>query len=167
MMGPEAMGIKQQNYDWWDDKVCRNFLFGTCPHLVFGNTVSRAAVTILPDCDWNIRLRLIGQKVDIGPCPKVHSDTVLKQFKLALEATPRDPRIGMFKQEHENHIYGFVDDCDRRIKMAQRKLEKTPEENRKTVDLVSQDNKSVSVSYCLSDCRWMEYVKQKLAMDPI
>ena len=44
----------------------------------------------------------------------------------------------MFKQEHENHIYGFVDDCDRRIKMAQRKLEKTPEENRKTVDLVSR-----------------------------
>jgi hypothetical protein len=40
MMGPEAMGIKQQNYDWWDEKVCRNFLFGTCPHLVFGNTVS-------------------------------------------------------------------------------------------------------------------------------
>jgi len=67
---------------------------------------------------------------------------VLKQFKAALEQVPRDPRIGMFKQEHENHIYGFVDDCDRRIKMAQRKLEKTPEENRKTVDLVS--NKSVS-----------------------
>ena len=42
MMGPEAMGIKQQNYDWWDEKVCRNFLFGTCPHLVFGNTVSQS-----------------------------------------------------------------------------------------------------------------------------
>jgi len=40
MMGPEAMGIKAQNYDWWDERVCRNFLFGTCPHLVFGNTVS-------------------------------------------------------------------------------------------------------------------------------
>ena len=39
MMGPEAMGIKQQNYEWWDEKICRNFLFGTCPHLVFGNTV--------------------------------------------------------------------------------------------------------------------------------
>jgi RNA-binding protein Luc7-like 2 len=77
------------------------------------------------------------QKVDIGPCPKVHSDTILKQFKEALEQVPRDPRIGIYKQEHENHIYGFVDDCDRRIKMAQRKLEKTPEENRKTVDLVS------------------------------
>jgi len=77
------------------------------------------------------------QKVDIGPCPKVHSDAILKQFKEALEQVPRDPRIGIYKQEHENHIYGFVDDCDRRIKMAQRKLEKTPEENRKTVDLVS------------------------------
>jgi hypothetical protein len=77
------------------------------------------------------------QKVDIGPCPKVHSDTILKQFKEALDQIPRDPRIGIYKQEHENHIYGFVDDCDRRIKMAQRKLEKTPEENRKTVDLVS------------------------------
>jgi RNA-binding protein Luc7-like 2 len=43
MMGPEAMGIKQQNYDWWDEKVCRNFLFGTCPHLVFGNTVSQVS----------------------------------------------------------------------------------------------------------------------------
>ena len=81
--------------------------------------------------------RLIKQKVDIGPCPKVHSDSILKQFKEALEQVPRDPRIGIYKQEHENHIYGFVDDCDRRIKMAQRKLEKTPEENRKTVDLVS------------------------------
>jgi len=37
------MGIKQQNYDWWDEKVCRNFLFGTCPHLVFGNTVRQAS----------------------------------------------------------------------------------------------------------------------------
>jgi len=39
MMGPEAMGIQILNLDWWDDRVCRNFLFGTCPHLIFGNTV--------------------------------------------------------------------------------------------------------------------------------
>ena len=77
----------------------------------------------------------------------------MKQFKAALEQVPRDPRIGMFKQEHENHIYGFVDDCDRRIKMAQRKLEKTPEENRKTVDLVS--DRSVSfVLYSASFSSW-------------
>lgn len=75
--------------------------------------------------------------MDIGPCPKVHSDRILKQFQEAQAANPNDPRIAAFKQEHENNLYGFVDDCDRRIKMSQRKLEKTPEENRKTVDLVS------------------------------
>jgi len=40
MMGPEAMGVQVVNLDWWDERVCRNFLFGTCPHLIFGNTVS-------------------------------------------------------------------------------------------------------------------------------
>lgn len=40
MMGPEAMGIQPLNLDWWNEKVCRNFLFGTCLHTLFGNTVS-------------------------------------------------------------------------------------------------------------------------------
>lgn len=40
MMGPEAMGIQPVNVDWWSEKVCRNYLFGHCPHLIFGNTVS-------------------------------------------------------------------------------------------------------------------------------
>lgn len=75
--------------------------------------------------------------MDLGPCPKTHSDRILKQFKEAQEADPSDPRINAFRQQHENTIYQFVDDCDRRIRASQRKLEKTPEENRKTVDLVS------------------------------
>lgn len=37
------MGVTVIKLDWWDDRVCRNFLFGTCPHLIFGNTV-RAAI---------------------------------------------------------------------------------------------------------------------------
>jgi RNA-binding protein Luc7-like 2 len=75
--------------------------------------------------------------MDIGPCPKTHSDRILDQFKAAMAANPNDPRINAFRQEHENSIYGFVEECDRRIRGSQRKLEKTPEENRKTVDLVS------------------------------
>ena len=43
MMGPEAMGVQVVSLDWWSEKVCRNFLFGTCPHLIFGNTVSERA----------------------------------------------------------------------------------------------------------------------------
>ena len=34
------MGVSVIDLDWWNEKVCRNFLFGTCPHLIFGNTVS-------------------------------------------------------------------------------------------------------------------------------
>jgi hypothetical protein len=45
MMGPEAMGTQVINHDWWSEKVCRNFLFGTCPHVLFGNTVSNASGT--------------------------------------------------------------------------------------------------------------------------
>lgn len=74
--------------------------------------------------------------MDLGPCPRIHSDRILKQFQEHQAAQPNDPRILAFKQEHENNLYGFVEDCDRRIRASQRKLEKTPEENRKTVDLV-------------------------------
>lgn len=42
MMGPEAMGVANANLVWSDDKVCRNFLCGTCPHTLFTNTVIRA-----------------------------------------------------------------------------------------------------------------------------
>ncbi|ODN72764.1 hypothetical protein L202_08199 [Cryptococcus amylolentus CBS 6039] len=115
MMGPEAMGIQPLNLDWWNEKVCRNFLFGTCLHSLFGNT-----------------------KMDLGPCPKVHSDRILKSFQEHAEAHPADPRVNGFRQEHENHLYQFVEDCDRRIRASQRKLEKTPEENRKTVDLMRE-----------------------------
>ena len=39
-MGPEAMGVSNANLHWSDEKVCRNFLCGTCPHTLFTNTVS-------------------------------------------------------------------------------------------------------------------------------
>lgn len=39
-MGPEAMGVANANLVWSDEKVCRNFLCGTCPHTLFTNTVS-------------------------------------------------------------------------------------------------------------------------------
>lgn len=44
MMGPEAMGVANANLVWSDEKVCRNFLCGTCPHTLFTNTVSNRVV---------------------------------------------------------------------------------------------------------------------------
>jgi hypothetical protein len=40
MMGPEAMGFNPPNLDWWNEKVCRDYLFGTCLYDTFSNTVS-------------------------------------------------------------------------------------------------------------------------------
>lgn len=44
MMGPEAMGAVNANLQWFDEKVCRNFLCGTCPHALFTNTVSSLTI---------------------------------------------------------------------------------------------------------------------------
>ena len=76
--------------------------------------------------------------MDLGPCPKVHSEKLIKEFREAQAAPHPDPRIAVYRQEHENALYGFIEECDRRIRASQRKLEKTPEENRKTVDLMRE-----------------------------
>ncbi|KAA1079127.1 splicing factor [Puccinia graminis f. sp. tritici] len=42
------------------------------------------------------------------------------------------------RREYENNILGFVDECDRRIRAAQKRLEKTPEENNRTTALMRE-----------------------------
>ncbi|TFY81042.1 hypothetical protein EWM64_g2976 [Hericium alpestre] len=115
MMGPEAMGVANANLVWSDEKVCRNFLCGTCPHTLFTNT-----------------------KMDLGACPKSHTERLKTEFLAAREANPSDPVFARFQAEYESNIFAFVDECDRRIRTAQRRLEKTPEENAKTTNLMRE-----------------------------
>jgi hypothetical protein len=74
--------------------------------------------------------------MDLGACPKSHTDRLKTEYQQAKEKNPHDPRFAQFQQEYENNIFSFVDECDRRIKSAHRRLEKTPEENAKTTNLV-------------------------------
>jgi len=115
MMGPEAMGAVNANLQWFDDKVCRNFLCGTCPHALFTNT-----------------------KMDLGPCPKSHTERLKTDFNEAREKNSSDPRFDQFQREYESNISSFVEECDRRIRAAHRRLEKTPEENAKTTNLMRE-----------------------------
>ncbi|KAL6300144.1 hypothetical protein BKA93DRAFT_803094 [Sparassis latifolia] len=115
MMGPEAMGVANANLTWSDEKVCRNFLCGTCPHTLFTNT-----------------------KMDLGACPKSHTERLKTEFNQAREANPSDPIFARFQMEYESNIFAFVDECDRRIRAAHRRLEKTPEENAKTTNLMRE-----------------------------
>ncbi|KAH9071158.1 small nuclear ribonucleoprotein [Lactarius deliciosus] len=94
MMGPEAMGIATVNLVWSDEKVCRNFLCGTCPHTLFTNTS--------------------------------HTERLKTEFLAAREASPGDPIFAKFQTEYENNIFAF------------RRLEKTPEENAKTTNLMRE-----------------------------
>ena len=76
--------------------------------------------------------------MDLGPCPRLHSEKVAKSYKAAKLADPLDPRFAAFEQEYQNSIYNFIDDCDRKIRISQKRLEKTPEENKRTVDLMKE-----------------------------
>ena len=129
MMGPEAMGVANANLTWSDEKVCRNFLCGTCPHTLFTNTVRISRVLLC-------RILTLLQKMDLGACPKSHTERLKTEFLQAKEANPNDPIFARFQMEYETNIFSFVDECDRRIRAAHRRLEKTPEENAKTTNLV-------------------------------
>ena len=132
MMGPEAMGTIDANLTWDSEKVCRNFLCGTCPHALFTNTVC-----IERKFDIETTHRVCNQKMDLGACPKLHTERLKTEFNAFKEKTPNDPRVHSFQTEYESNIFAFVDDCDRRIRIAHKRLEKTPEENAKTTNLAS------------------------------
>ena len=74
--------------------------------------------------------------MDLGACPKSHTERLKTEFDAARAKNPDDPVFNKFQLEYENNIFSFVDECDRRIRTAQRRLEKTPEENAKTTNLV-------------------------------
>ena len=74
--------------------------------------------------------------MDLGACPKSHTERLKTEFLAAREADPNNPIFHRFQMEYESNIFAFVDECDRRIRAAHRRLEKTPEENAKTTNLV-------------------------------
>lgn len=78
------------------------------------------------------------QKMDLGACPKSHTERLKTEFNAAKEANPSDPVFNRFQTEYEQNIFAFVDECDRRIRAAHRRLEKTPEENAKTTNLMRE-----------------------------
>jgi len=76
--------------------------------------------------------------MDLGACPKSHTERLKTEFSAAKEADPSNPIFNRFQMEYESNIFAFVDECDRRIRAAHRRLEKTPEENAKTTNLMRE-----------------------------
>lgn len=107
MAGP---GPRAPQLSITDPKVCRSYLVGTCPHDLFTNT-----------------------KQDLGSCPNAHNEALKAEYEAADDAQKR--KWG-FEFDYLRHMQKYVDDCNRRIDQAQRRLEKTPDEIRQTNLLV-------------------------------
>ncbi|KAK3349830.1 hypothetical protein B0T25DRAFT_582683 [Lasiosphaeria hispida] len=89
-----------------DPKVCRSYLVGTCPHDLFTNT-----------------------KQDLGPCSRVHSEALKAEYEALPDA---DKKKYGFDHDYMRDLQKYIDECNRRIDAAQRRLEKTPDEIRQT-----------------------------------
>ena len=92
--------------------------------------------------------------MDLGACPKSHTERLKTEFLAAREADPNNNIFHKFQLEYEQNITSFVTECDRRISAAHRRLEKTPEENAKTTNLVwkrfhASRLKTCADNYCL------------------
>ncbi|SGY72783.1 BQ5605_C005g03208 [Microbotryum silenes-dioicae] len=122
LMGAESMGIVTVTPSLWDPKVCRAFVTGVCTHDLFTNT-----------------------KMDLGTCPRVHSPKLKNEYDAlrakaeAEEDQVKIKELNRLRLDFEQQTLAFVEECDRRIRMAQRRLEKTPEENARFVNLVGAE----------------------------
>lgn len=87
------------------------------------------------------------QKMDLGPCPRAHQEKHQIEFQMLKLAEPNSPVVSRIEQEWHANLFGFVDDCDRRIAAAHRRLEKTPEENAKTTALVRSSTSAILASH--------------------
>ena len=109
-MGEQLMSMpgttKQAALSITDSKVCRSYLCGSCPHDLFTNT-----------------------KQDLGACPKAHQPNLKEEYQAASEEKKRE---WGFEFDYKADINKYVVECDRRIDVAQRRLEKTAEEVRQT-----------------------------------
>ncbi|EMC99510.1 hypothetical protein BAUCODRAFT_339297 [Baudoinia panamericana UAMH 10762] len=111
LMGDMSSGgglgtFKQPALTLHDPKVCRSYVAGSCPHDLFTNT-----------------------KQDIGACPRAHQPNLKEEY----EALPAEERKALgFEWDYMRDIRNYVDDCDRRIRQSQDRLEKTPEEVKQT-----------------------------------
>ncbi|XP_043707594.1 putative RNA-binding protein Luc7-like 2 isoform X1 [Telopea speciosissima] len=96
LMGANRNGdVREVNRKYYDRDVCRLFLVGLCPHELFQLT-----------------------KMDMGPCPKVHSLQLRKEYEEA-KAKGTDN----YDRDLEDVIDRLIVECDRKITRALKRLE--------------------------------------------
>ncbi|KAH9734305.1 hypothetical protein KPL71_017326 [Citrus sinensis] len=96
LMGANRNGdVREVNRKYYDRDVCRLYLAGLCPHELFQLT-----------------------KMDMGPCPKVHSLQLRKEYEEA-----KAKGVDNYDRELEDAIDRLIVECDRKIGRALKRLE--------------------------------------------
>ncbi|XP_078171905.1 U1 snRNP-associated protein usp106-like isoform X2 [Carex rostrata] len=107
LMGANRNGeTREVKHKYYDRDVCRLFLSGLCPHDLFQLT-----------------------KMDMGPCPKVHSLQLRKEYEEAKERGEDN-----YDRELEEKIDRLIVECERKI---QRALKRLSEEDAKAAIAIS------------------------------
>ncbi|KAF3452485.1 hypothetical protein FNV43_RR02918 [Rhamnella rubrinervis] len=96
LMGANRNGdVREVNRKYYDRDVCRLYLVGLCPHELFQLT-----------------------KMDMGPCPKVHSLQLRKEYEEA-----KAKGVDNYDRDLEDVIDRLIVECDRKIARALKRLE--------------------------------------------
>ncbi|KAL1211489.1 hypothetical protein V5N11_023502 [Cardamine amara subsp. amara] len=96
LMGANRNGdVQEVNRKYYDRDVCRLYLSGLCPHDLFQLT-----------------------KMDMGPCPKVHSLPLRKEYREA-----KAKGVDNYDRELEDAIDRLIVECDRKIGRALKRLQ--------------------------------------------
>lgn len=118
-----AIGTTSKRFT--DEDVCRFFLVGLCPHELFTNT-----------------------KMDLGDCPKLHSTTLQADYEEEL----KQGRDYGFLDEVIATLRRYVDDCDRKVEKARKRLEESnPKADNEIAAEIKQllaEAERLGTSYC-------------------
>ncbi|GFQ00381.1 protein luc7 [Phtheirospermum japonicum] len=121
LMGANRNGdVQEVTRKYYDRDVCRLFLAGVCPHDLFQLT-----------------------KIDMGPCPKVHSLQLRKEYEEA-----KAKGLDNYDRDLEDTIDRLIVECDRKISRALKRLD---EEDAKaaiaiSVSEVTQTEETIELS---------------------
>ncbi|XBH63107.1 hypothetical protein VPH35_117158 [Triticum aestivum] len=96
LMGANRNGdVREVSRKYYDRDVCRLFLAGLCPHDLFQLT-----------------------KMDMGPCPKLHSLQLRKEYEEA-----KAKGMDNYDHELEETVERLIVECERKIQRALKRLE--------------------------------------------
>jgi len=112
LMGTDRNGDVIGKKSFTDPDVCKYYMAGLCPRDLFINT-----------------------KMDVGECENLHSSTLRGEYEEA-----RKKKDYGYEYELEMHLQQTIDDCERRIIRAQKRLEETqsPDANDDTSNQIKE-----------------------------